>query len=101
VAVGQQVLVDELGTVVRIDADDGEREHGSDVLAGKMMFGPWGKEDRDASIRIMHHALAAGINFVDTTDVYSRGVSEDVIEEASRDDAATLFWPPSSSPLWR
>jgi hypothetical protein len=34
VAVGQQVLVDELGAVIRVDADDGEREHRGHVLEG-------------------------------------------------------------------
>lgn len=35
------------------------------------MFGPWGNEDEADSIRIIHRALDAGINFVDTADVYS------------------------------
>jgi aryl-alcohol dehydrogenase-like predicted oxidoreductase len=36
-----------------------------------MMFGPWGNDDRADSIRIIHRALDAGINFVDTADVNS------------------------------
>ena len=36
-----------------------------------MMFGAWGNTDHDDSIRIIHRALDAGINFVDTADVYS------------------------------
>jgi len=34
-----------------------------------MMFGDWGNKDHDESIRIIHRALDAGINFVDTADV--------------------------------
>ena len=42
---------------------------------GTMMFGAWGNPDHDDSIRIIHRALDAGINFVDTADVYSHGES--------------------------
>ena len=41
---------------------------------GAMMFGAWG--NHEDSIRIIHHALDAGINFVDTADVYALGESE-------------------------
>ena len=65
-----------------------------------MMFGPWGNDDRADSIRVIHHALDAGINFVDTADVYSGGVSEKIVGEAlkgRRDDVvlATKFFMPT------
>jgi aryl-alcohol dehydrogenase-like predicted oxidoreductase len=47
-----------------------------------MMFGAWGETDHDASIRIIHRALDAGINFIDTADVYSRGESEEIVGKA-------------------
>src|SRR6059036_1230019 len=47
-----------------------------------MMFGEWGNPDHEASIRIIHQALDAGINFVDTADVYSRGESEEIVAKA-------------------
>jgi aryl-alcohol dehydrogenase-like predicted oxidoreductase len=47
-----------------------------------MMFGPWGEGDHDASIRIIHRALDAGVNFIDTADVYSRGESERIVGKA-------------------
>jgi aryl-alcohol dehydrogenase-like predicted oxidoreductase len=64
-----------------------------------MMFGPWGNDDRADAIRVIHHALDAGINFVDTADVYSDGVSEEIVGEAlkgRRDDVilATKFFMP-------
>jgi aryl-alcohol dehydrogenase-like predicted oxidoreductase len=64
-----------------------------------MMFGPWGNDDRADSIRIIRRALEAGINVVDTADVYSGGVSEEIVGEAlegRRDDAvlATKFFMP-------
>jgi aryl-alcohol dehydrogenase-like predicted oxidoreductase len=47
-----------------------------------MMFGGWGNEDHDDSIRIIHRALDAGINFIDTADVYARGESEEIVGKA-------------------
>jgi aryl-alcohol dehydrogenase-like predicted oxidoreductase len=47
-----------------------------------MMFGAWGNTDHDDSVRIIHRALDAGINFIDTADVYSRGESEEIVGQA-------------------
>jgi aryl-alcohol dehydrogenase-like predicted oxidoreductase len=47
-----------------------------------MMFGAWGNRDHDDSIRIVHRALDAGINFIDTADVYSAGESEEIVGKA-------------------
>ena len=52
------------------------------LCLGAMMFGEWGNPDHDDSIRIIHRALDAGINFVDTADVYSRGESEEIVGKA-------------------
>jgi aryl-alcohol dehydrogenase-like predicted oxidoreductase len=54
----------------------------SPLCLGAMMFGGWGNPDHDESIRIIHRALDAGINFVDTADVYSRGESEEIVGKA-------------------
>ena len=54
----------------------------SPLCLGAMMFGEWGNADHDESIRIIHRALDAGINFVDTADVYSRGESEEIVGKA-------------------
>ena len=54
----------------------------SPYCLGAMMFGAWGNPDHDESIRIIHRALDAGINFVDTADVYSRGESEEIVGKA-------------------
>ncbi len=51
---------------------------------GTMMFGPWGNKDEDDSVRIIHAALDAGINFVDTADVYSEGRCEEIVGRALR-----------------
>ncbi|MGK5114653.1 aldo/keto reductase [Geodermatophilus sp. CPCC 205506] len=71
----------------------------SPLCLGAMMFGPWGNDDRADSVRIIHRALDAGINVVDTADVYSGGVSEEIVGEAlegRRDDVvlATKFFMP-------
>ena len=49
---------------------------------GAMMFGSWGNTDVDACVRMVHEALDAGINFVDTADVYSAGESERIVGTA-------------------
>jgi aryl-alcohol dehydrogenase-like predicted oxidoreductase len=54
----------------------------SPLCLGTMMFGAWGNPDHDDAIRIIHRALDAGINFVDTADVYSRGESEEIVGKA-------------------
>jgi aryl-alcohol dehydrogenase-like predicted oxidoreductase len=69
----------------------------SKLCLGAMMFGSWGNPDHEASIRIVHAALDAGITFVDTADVYGQGESEEIVGKAlaGRRDGivlATKFW---------
>jgi aryl-alcohol dehydrogenase-like predicted oxidoreductase len=71
----------------------------STLCLGTMLFGPWGNRDHDESIRIIHRALDAGVNFVDTADVYAQGESEQIVGKAlrgRRDDVvlATKFHGP-------
>jgi aryl-alcohol dehydrogenase-like predicted oxidoreductase len=54
----------------------------SPLCLGAMMFGAWGNADHADSIRIIHRAIDAGINFIDTADVYSRGESEEIVGQA-------------------
>jgi aryl-alcohol dehydrogenase-like predicted oxidoreductase len=54
----------------------------SEFALGAMMFGAMGNTDRGESVRMIHRALDAGINFVDTADVYSRGESEEIVGQA-------------------
>src|SRR5271156_2507904 len=54
----------------------------SKLCLGAMMFGRWGNTDHEDSIRIIDRALDAGINFIDTADVYSRGESEEIVGKA-------------------
>jgi aryl-alcohol dehydrogenase-like predicted oxidoreductase len=61
----------------------------SPYALGAMMFGAGGNPDHDDSVRIIHKALDAGINFVDTADRYSGGESEEIVGKAlkgRRDD---------------
>ena len=79
----------------------------SKLCLGTMMFGAWGNTDHDDSIRIIHAALDAGINFVDTADVYSAGESEEIVGKAlngRRDDvvlATKFFMPMGEDPNMR
>lgn len=66
---------------------------------GTMMFGAMGNPDHDDCIKIIHRAIDAGINFIDTADVYSHGESEKIVGKATknkRDDlvlATKFFFP--------
>ena len=79
----------------------------SPYALGAMMFGAIGNPDHDDSIRIIHKALDAGINFVDTADRYSAGESEQIVGEAlkgRRDDvvlATKVFGPMGDDPNQR
>ena len=52
----------------------------SPLCLGAMNFGDPTQETE--SIRIIHQALDAGINFVDTANVYNRGASEEIVGKA-------------------
>ncbi len=54
----------------------------SPYALGAMMFGAIGNPDHDDATRIIHRALDAGINFIDTADAYSHGESEEIVGKA-------------------
>ncbi|GLX96197.1 aldo/keto reductase [Herbidospora sp. NBRC 101105] len=71
----------------------------SELSLGAMMFGSMGNRDHDDAIRIIHRALDAGVNVIDTADVYSHGECEEIVAKAvkgRRDDLviATKFGLP-------
>jgi aryl-alcohol dehydrogenase-like predicted oxidoreductase len=51
----------------------------SELCLGAMMFGWWGEPEEAESAKMLHRALDAGINFIDTADVYSSGQSEELV----------------------
>ncbi len=51
----------------------------SEFCLGTMMFG--GKSSREESVRIIRRAVDAGVNFVDTADVYNEGRAEEITGE--------------------
>jgi aryl-alcohol dehydrogenase-like predicted oxidoreductase len=78
----------------------------SNLCLGAMMFGGFGNRDHDECVRIVHRALDAGINFVDTADVYSAGESEEILAKAltggRRDDiilATKCHFPVATGPF--
>ncbi|MCG5220698.1 aldo/keto reductase [Streptosporangium sp. KLBMP 9127] len=54
----------------------------SSLCLGAMMFGRFGEESAERSAEVINRALDAGINFIDTADIYSRGQSEEYVGEA-------------------
>jgi aryl-alcohol dehydrogenase-like predicted oxidoreductase len=75
----------------------------SQLCLGAMMFGAFGNSDHDDAIKIIHKALDAGINFIDTADGYSAGESEEILGQAlagGRRESVVLavkFGPPFSA----
>jgi len=70
---------------------------------GTMVLGVWGNRDRDECTRIINGALDAGINLIDTADMYGQGENEELVGEAlrhRRDDVflATKFHNPMGDP---
>ncbi|MGV4981455.1 aldo/keto reductase [Streptomyces sp. NPDC001709] len=76
----------------------------SRVALGTMMLGAWGNKDHDDAVRLVHTALDAGVNFVDTADMYSAGESEQIVGRAlkgRRDDvvlATKVHFPMGDDP---
>lgn len=63
--------------------------HVSRFGLGTMVLGAWGNTDLAECERIIHRALDAGINLVDTADVYGFGENEEIVGRAlagRRDD---------------
>ena len=63
---------------------------------GTMVLGAWGNTDHASCVRIVNRAIDAGINLIDTADVYAFGESEEIVGRAlagRRDDVvlATKF----------
>jgi aryl-alcohol dehydrogenase-like predicted oxidoreductase len=71
----------------------------SPLCLGAMMFGSWGNPDHEDSIRVIHRALDAGVNFIDTANGYSEGESEVIVGKALQGKRegtvlATKVWAP-------
>ena len=56
----------------------------SNLCLGAMMFGKDGNPDHEDCVRLVHAALDAGVNFIDTADVYGYGESEEIVGKALR-----------------
>lgn len=71
----------------------------SPLCLGAMNFGGEANPDTDECVGMVHRALEAGVNFIDTADVYNAGESEEIVGKAlrgRRDDVvlATKFHNP-------
>jgi aryl-alcohol dehydrogenase-like predicted oxidoreductase len=75
----------------------------SPLCLGTMNFG--GPTPEDEAIHIIHKALEAGINFIDTANIYLKGKSEKVVGKALKDSrrknvilATKVHFPQSDDP---
>ena len=61
---------------------------GAWAMGGEKWAYGWGRQDDEASIATIRHALDQGINWIDTAAVYGLGHAEEVVERALRGIAA-------------
>lgn len=54
--------------------------------------GSWGAVDDEESMRTLHAALDAGVNFIDTADVYGMGRSERLVARLRRERQGERLW---------
>src|SRR5712692_8771959 len=54
--------------------------------------GSWGQVDDAQSLRALHAAVDAGVNFIDTADVYGDGRSERLIARLRRERPGQRIW---------
>jgi voltage-dependent potassium channel beta subunit len=80
----------------------------SGLKISEIALGAWltygGTVDSDKAIPIIHAAVDAGINFIDISDIYSKGTAEEIVGSAikgmKRSDlviSSKLFWPMSKN----
>ncbi len=79
---------------------------GSWAVAGSGWFFGWGATDDDESIAAIRHAVASGVNWIDTAAVYGLGHSEELVGKAIADlpederpylfTKAGLVWDPDN-----
>ena len=54
--------------------------------------GSWGAVDDEDSMRTLHAAVDAGVNFIDTADVYGDGRSERLVARLRRERPGERLW---------
>jgi aryl-alcohol dehydrogenase-like predicted oxidoreductase len=61
---------------------------GAWAIGGEWLFG-WGPQDDADSIQVIEHAIASGVNWIDTAPAYGLGHSEEMVGRALRAISAT------------
>lgn len=72
---------------------------GAWAIGGPWKYG-WGRQDDDASIRTIHAALDAGVNWIDTAAIYGLGHSEEIVGEALKSASARPYVFTKCSMIW-
>ncbi len=81
----------------------------SEICFGTMTFGGkgyWksiGEQVQEEATQLLKTALDKGINFIDTANVYSEGLSETLLGKALKDLGLTgsmLYWQPRCGGGW-
>src|SRR6185503_15412659 len=82
----------------RMVQGSGRRLGRTDMVVSPISFGAWaiggfwGKVDDDTSMAALHAAVDAGVNFIDTADVYGDGRSERLVARLRRERAGERIY---------
>jgi pyridoxine 4-dehydrogenase len=74
------MMIDQAGTFSFAGRDVKRIGYGAMQLAGPGVFGP--PRDHDAALAVLHAAVGAGVNHIDTSDFYGPHVTNRLIREA-------------------
>jgi hypothetical protein len=72
----------------------------SPFCLGTMMFGKAGNPDQADCIKIIHRVLDAGVNFIDTADVYGYSETEEIVGKALAGRRDGVILSPRSAGRW-
>ena len=72
---------------------------GAWAIGGPWKYG-WGEQDDTASVRTIHAALDAGVNWIDTAAIYGLGHSEEVVAKALKSTNKKPYIFTKCSMIW-
>ncbi|MCD4830689.1 MAG: aldo/keto reductase [Anaerohalosphaeraceae bacterium] len=72
---------------------------GTWAIGGSWQFG-WGEQDKSDSIKTIHEAMDAGINWLDTAPIYGCGTSEEVVGKGLKGVSQKPFIATKCGLIW-
>ena len=73
---------------------------GTMTFGGRGNFSSVGATDLEGARRQIKMALDAGVNLIDTADIYSSGAAEEIVGQALEAYAKRCWWRPRRGSRW-